>query len=132
MPIISGDFNDAQYQAFYEKTLEPLIISFGQAFTKTLFNDREIDFGNEIVFYPKNMMYLSSKERLNILKTGGEQGLLTDDEKRTLLGYTPIGGTEGNRRTQSLNFADVELVNSYQAAKANAPQINIDGGQNNE
>ena len=132
LPIISGDFNDTQYQAFYEKTLEPLMVAFGQAFTKTLFSDREIDFGNEVMFYPKNMMYMSSSERMNILKTAGEQGLLTDDQKLQLLGYPPIGGEKGNRRTQSLNFADVELVNDYQAAKANAPQLTVSGGGTSE
>lgn len=28
--IYNGDFNEEQYQAFYEKTLEPLIVSLGQ------------------------------------------------------------------------------------------------------
>jgi len=34
VPILTGKFTDEEYQAFYEKTLEPLIISFGQAFTR--------------------------------------------------------------------------------------------------
>lgn len=117
LPIISGDFNDEQYQAFYEKTLEPIIISLGQAFSKVLFSEREIDTGNEIVFYQKHMMYLSTKEKLNLLKTVGEQGLLTDDQKLEILGYPPLGGKEGARRTQSLNYVDVELVNKYQMKK---------------
>ncbi len=117
LPILSGDFNDDQYQAFYEKTLEPLLITLGQAFTKALFTGREIDFGNEIVFYPKNMMYLSTKSKLDIIKIAGEQGLLTNDQKLLLLGYPPLGGEEGAKRTQSLNYVDVSLVNKYQMAK---------------
>lgn len=130
MPILSGDFTDEQYQAFYEKTLEPLIISLGQAFSKVLFSDRELDVGNEIVFYQKNMMYLSTKAKLDMLKTAGEQGLLTDDQKLGLIGYPPIGGEEGARRTQSLNYVDVKLVNDYQMQKAKSPQINAEGSVN--
>lgn len=130
--VLDSDFTGDQYQAFYEKTLEPILISLGQAFSRVLFSDRELDVGNEIVFYQKNMMYLSTNEKLNILKTAGEQGLLTDDQKLALLGYPPIGGEEGARRTQSLNYVDTKMVNEYQMQKAKAPQINASGGASNE
>ncbi len=125
--ILSGDFNDEQYQAFYEKTLEPILISLGQAFSKTIFTSRELDVGNEIVFYQREMMYSSMKSKLEILKTAGEQGLLTDNQKLALLGYPPIPG--GEKRTMSLNYIDVNLVNAYQMSKKN---IGTDGGDQNE
>ena len=128
LPILSGDFNDEQYQAFYEKTLEPLAVSIGQAFSKALFSPREQDVGNSVVFYQKNMMYLSTKSKLDIIKMAGEQGLLTDDQKLAILGYPPIGGEAGARRTQSLNYVDTDLVNDYQKAKSSAPQITATGG----
>lgn len=116
VPILSGDFNDEQYQAFYEKTLEPIIISLGQAFSKTIFSTRELDVGNEIVFYQKDMMYLSTTAKLNLLKTAGEQGLLTDNQKLAILGYPPIVG--GDKRTISLNYIDVNLAANYQLKQA--------------
>lgn len=122
MPILSGDFKDEQYQAFYEKTLEPLVISLGQAFSSTVFSKRELDFGNEIVFYQKDMMYLSTTAKLNLLKTAGEQGLLTDNQKLAILGYAPIEG--GHKRTMSLNYIDVDLANAYQMNRKN----NTNGG----
>jgi hypothetical protein len=128
-PIISGDFDDEQYQAFYEKTLEPLVISLGQAFSKAVFSNRELNVGNMIVFYQKNMMYLSTTAKLDIIKAAGEQGLLTNDQKLLLLGYPPLGGEAGNKRTQSLNYVDTDLINDYQMTKAQAPQINATGGK---
>jgi HK97 family phage portal protein len=118
--IINGDFTDEQYQAFYEKTLEPIIIALGQAFSKTIFSQRELDFGNEIVFYPKDMMYLSTKTKLELLKTAGEQGLLNDNQKLALLGYPPVEG--GSRRTMSLNYIDINLINDYQMKKAGSKE----------
>ncbi|MWC26641.1 phage portal protein [Paenibacillus sp. MMS18-CY102] len=117
LPIITGDYNDDQYQAFYEKVLEPIVIGFGQAFSKTIFTTRELDVGNEVVFYGKDMMYLSTNAKLNLLKTAGEQGLLTDNQKLAIIGYPPIEG--GDRRTQSLNYVDTRLVNAYQMAGKN-------------
>ncbi|MFB9326989.1 phage portal protein [Paenibacillus aurantiacus] len=113
-PIISGDYTDEQYQAFYEKTLEPIVLGLGQAFSKTIFTQRELDVGNEIVFYGKDMMYLSTNAKLLLLKTAGEQGLLSDNQKLALIGYPPIQG--GDRRTQSLNYMDTRLINAYQMA----------------
>lgn len=127
LPILTGDFDDEQYQAFYEKTLEPLLISLGQAFSKTIFTTRELDVGNEIIFYQREMMYLSTSAKMNLLKTAGEQGLLTDNQKLALLGYPPIDG--GERRTQSLNYIDVNLANAYQMSKKN---VGTDGGDTNE
>ena len=37
LPILTGDYTKEQYESFYQKSLEPLIISISQAFTKTLF-----------------------------------------------------------------------------------------------
>ena len=126
--ILDGDFEGESYGAFYEKTLEPLMVSLGQAFTKTLFSVRELDVGNAIVFYQKNMMYLSTESKLDIIKIAGEQGLMTNDQKLMLLGYPPLGGEEGAKRTQSLNYVDTDLVNEYQTAKSNAPQITATEG----
>lgn len=114
--IFTGEFSDEDYQAWYESALEPIVIGLGQAFTPTVFSQMEIAHGNEIVCYQRDMQYLSTKSKLELLKTGGEQGLLNDNQKLALLGYPPIEG--GHRITQSLNYIDRELVNDYQMYKA--------------
>lgn len=129
LPIMTGEFNDEQYQAFYEKTLEPLVIYFGQKFSKILFTERELDVGNEIIWYHRDMNYLSTAAKLNLIKTAGEQGLLSDNQKLRLLGYPPVEG--GGRRTQSLNYIDINLINQYQMTSLNkgkAVEDNEQGG----
>lgn len=116
--ILSGSFNDEEYQAFYEKTLEPLIVSFGQAFSKTIFTQNELNFGNEIVFYQRDMMYLSTASKLKLLEVAGAQGLLTDDQKLAILGYSPLADGTGSRRTISLNYISTEISDEYQLKKA--------------
>ena len=39
LAILRGDYNKVQYAAFYQKTLEPLIITISQAFTKKMFTN---------------------------------------------------------------------------------------------
>lgn len=124
--ILSGDFDDDAYQAWYEKTLEVIIISLGQAFSKTLFTRRAQDMGNEIAFYHHNMMYLSVKSKLELIKTAGEQGLLTDDQKLGILGYPPLLDGSGNRRTISLNYVSTGIADEYQLNRAKAPRVRVD------
>ncbi|GEM_PF-161303 len=125
IPILTGVYSDDDYQAFYEKTLEPILIRFGQAFSKCMFSTRELNVGNEIVFYQKDMMYLSTKSKLDLLNIAGAQGLLTDDQKLAVLGYAPLLDGTGNRRTISLNYVDTNIASQYQMTKAGTGETSI-------
>jgi HK97 family phage portal protein len=116
VPILSGDYTDEQYQAFYEKTLEPIIISLGQAFSKTIFSTRELDVGNEIVFYPQKMLFTNVKNKIAIADILGNRGALTDNDLLDLFGYPPYEG--GDVRKMSLNYIDAALANDYQMKRA--------------
>jgi hypothetical protein len=126
IPILTGAYNDVDYNAFYEKTLEPLVIRLGQAFSKCIFSDRELSVGNEIVFYQRDMQFLSMQSKLDMIKIAGEQGLMSKNQKLGILGMPPIDG--GDIVTISLNHVDTNIANEYQLNKANAPQINANGG----
>ena len=113
IPILTGDYTKSQYEAFYQKTLEPIIIEFSQAFTKTLFTDRQRSTGNEIKFYPKDLLFMSVDQTLQMIRLLGDSGALYENEKRVAIGLRPLAELEGVRK-QSLNYVDVEIVNQYQ------------------
>ena len=113
LPILTGDFTKAQYEAFYQKTLEPFIISISQAFTKTLFTDRERSYGNKVIFYPKDLVFMSVSETLEMIRLLGDSGAMFENEKRVALGLKPLPELEGVRKA-SLNYVDVEIANQYQ------------------
>jgi HK97 family phage portal protein len=116
LPILTGDFSDEQYQAFYEKTLEPIIISLGQAFSKTIFTSRELDVGNEVVFYPQMLLFTNTKNKIAAADILGNRGALTNNQLLHLFGYPPYAG--GDVRNMSLNYIDVSLANDYQMKRA--------------
>ena len=115
-PILTGDFTDEQYQAFYDKKLEPMINSLGQAFNKCLFTDREIDMGNEVIFYPQKLLFTNTKNKIAVGDILGNRGALTDNQLLELFGYPPFEG--GDIRHMSLNYINRDLADSYQAQKA--------------
>lgn len=121
--ILRGDFTTEQYNAFYQKTLEPLVISYSQAFTKKLFTKREQAFGNKIELYPKELIFLSVAQTLEMIKELSPTGALFENEKRTALGLRPLPELEG-KRYMSLNWVDAERAAEYQlGSDAN---VNVD------
>ena len=113
LTILTGDYKTAQYNAFYQKTLEPIIISMSQAFTKGLFSQRERDFGNCIKFYPKELIFMSVDQTLEMIRLLGDSGAMFENEKRVALGLKPLAELEGVRK-MSLNYVDVNIANTYQ------------------
>ena len=123
LPILTGDYTKAQYEAFYQKTLEPLIISISQAFTKKLFTDREKSFGNKIKLYPKDLIFMTVEQTLEMVNMLSNTGSIYENEKRVAFGLRPLPELEG-KRYMSLNWVDVDIANQYQvgnAAKNNTP-----------
>ena len=113
LSILTGDYTKEQYEAFYQKTLEPLIIAFSQAFTKSLFTQREYGFGNRIKFYAKDLIFMSVDQKINMLKELAPTGGLTENEKRVMFGLKPLAELEG-KRYMSLNWIDAAKANEYQ------------------
>lgn len=125
LPILTGDFTKEQYEAFYQKTLEPLIISFSQAFTKKLFTKRERAFGNLIKLYPKELIFMSIGQTLDMINILSPTGALYENEKRVALGLKPLPELEG-KRYMSLNWVDADKAAQYQMGKINVDIVDED------
>lgn len=113
LAILTGDYTKEQYEAFYQKTLEPLIISFSQAFTKTLFTDGELSHHNKIMFYPKDLIFMSVDQTIQMVTLLSNTGALYENEKRVAFGLRPLPELEG-KRFMSLNWVDVDIAQKYQ------------------
>jgi Phage-related protein len=113
MAMLTGDYTKDQYEAFYQKKLEPLIIAISQAFTKGLFTEREKQLGNEIIFLPKALIFMNTTQVLEAIRILGDAGDLFENEKRIAIGLEPLEELKGVRM-QSLNYINVDLARAYQ------------------
>jgi len=109
LAILTGNYTKSQYEAFYSKTLEPLIISISQAFTMTLFSDREKGHGNKIKFYPHEMVFMDINQKLEMVRMLGDSGALYENEKRIAFGLRPLPELVGVRM-MSKNYGSVDSV----------------------
>ena len=121
--ILTGDYTKEQYEAFYQSALEPLIVAISQAFTKKLFTSREKAYGNKVELYPKDLIFMTMSQTLEMIKQLSPTGALFENEKRVALGLKPLPELEG-KRYMSLNWIDANSANQYQIG--NDANVNVD------
>ena len=122
LSILTGDYTKEQYEAFYQKTLEPLIVAISQAFTKKVFTTRERAFGNKVELYPKDLIFMTVSQTLEMINILSPTGGLFENEKRVALGLRPLPELEG-KRYMSLNWIDANNADQYQVGKVNVDVV---------
>jgi HK97 family phage portal protein len=115
--IIQNTFNEQQWNAFYEGELEPFFIQLAQAMTNALFTERERGHGNEIICEANRLQYASIASKIAAINALSAIGVLTVDQSLEIFNMAPIGGEEGARRVQSLNFVNAAKADQYQLGK---------------
>lgn len=117
--IMTGDYTTEQYEAFYQSSLEHLVINYSEAFTKGIFTAHESQgFDNKIYFYARDHAFMSTAQVLEMVNILGQSGTLYENEKRVALGLEPLEELTGVR-LQSLNYVSVKDAHTYQMGRAN-------------
>lgn len=122
LAILTGDYTKEQYEAFYQKCLEPLIKAIAQGFTKKVFTRRERAFGNKIELYPKELIFMTVSQTLDMINMLSPTGGMFENEKRSALGLRPLPELEG-KRYMSLNWIDANNADQYQVGKVNVDVV---------
>lgn len=116
LKILTGEFDTKDYEAYYQGTLEPIVVSMSEEFTRVLLTDREKDLGNKIIFMPKELVFMSTEQTLKMIEILSPTGALSENEKRVAIGLMPLEELEG-KRLSSLNWIDAKMANDYQLSK---------------
>lgn len=115
--ILTGDYTKEQYEAFYQKTIEPIIIQLSQEFTRVLFTPTERDsYGHKVMFFTKNLIFMSTDQKISMVEILAPTGALYENEKRVAFGMRPLPELRG-KRYMSLNWIDANQANQYQVGK---------------
>lgn len=127
--ILQGDYTPQQYEAFYQSCLEPIIISMSQAFTKKIFTQRQISFGNQIMLYPEALVFMTMDQKLRMIENLSPTGGLFENEKRAIFGMRPDPELIGKRYI-SLNWIEANQAIDYQLGKVGATAKKKDEEEN--
>ena len=116
LQILKGDYTKEQYEAFYQKSLEPVIKKTGEAFTRGMFSDREKGFGNSIVLYPQELIFMNNEQKINLFNMLVDSASCYKNELRTNFGMRPLAELAG------------QIAMSSNKTNAENNKVNSEGG----
>lgn len=89
--IIMSDYTEEQMEAFYEARIEPFLVALSTELTRKIFTERELGFGNSVVYESNRMNYASTKTKLEMVALV-DRGALTPNEWRAMFNLPPVDG----------------------------------------
>jgi HK97 family phage portal protein len=110
--IVESKYNEDEWNAFYEGTLEPMALEMSTEFTSKLFSGRSQGYGNEVIFEANRLQYASNKTKIQLIKEAGPLGILTVNEAREVFNLAPV--EDGDKRLQTLNVINAAKADKYQ------------------
>ena len=104
--IITSDYSESEYDAFYEARIEPFLIALSLELTRKIFTDREISYDNKVWFESNRLQYASAKTKISMVQLV-DRGLMTPNEYRQLFNMAPYeGGDEFVLRLDTAKTGD--------------------------
>lgn len=120
LPILTGDYTKPQYEAFYQKSLEPILKRTGESFTMTMFTNREKGFKNKVMMYPHELIFMDTSQKIELFDVLVDSASCYKNELRTAFGMRPLPELAG------------QIAMSSNKANAENNKIKKDGGNKNE
>ena len=111
--ILTGDYTADQYDAFFKSCVEPFMIDFEQEFSEKCFTKREKEIGHKVRGYFNMLRYMSVNQKQEMAKIAFNTALMDINGVLDMFGLDPIEG--GDRRLQSLNYVNANIIDQYQA-----------------
>ncbi len=117
--IVQGKYNEDEFQAYWESTLEPLANELAVALTIKLFSRREISQGNVIHIQSDRVQTASLKTRLNMANLLRQLPIVVENDILALLYLKPVEG--GDEPQVNLSFIKQKDQSQYQVGGEDNP-----------
>lgn len=88
--ILQNKFNEDEWNAYYEGKIEPFALQLSLVMSNMTFTEREISFGNQILFTANRLQYASNKTKLGIVTQLFDRGFLTHNQGREIFNMSLV------------------------------------------
>lgn len=123
--ILQNKFNSDEWSAYYEGKIEPFAIEMSLVHTNMTFNEREVAYGNQIMFTANRLQYMSNSEKLNTVTQLFDRGFLTHNQGLEIFNMSPVEG--GDKRYIRKEYA---LTDNYSKGGDGNATVEGEGVQN--
>lgn len=115
--ILKAEFNEDQWNAYYDSSIEPLANKISQELTFKIFTSKEISFGNRIAIIFDKLDSASMKTKISVAQIVQKLPTYKPNDINRLLGM-PL--TEnGEKEFSTLNYVESDKQNEYQGVSTN-------------
>lgn len=105
--ILTNEYDDKVWSAFYEGAIEPFAIQFSEVMTKMLFTLREQTQGNSVTATSNRLQYMSNADKLNVSAQMLDRGIMSINDVRQIWNLPPVeGGDERIIRGEYYNASE--------------------------
>jgi len=105
--VLTNEYDDKVWSAFYEGAIEPFAIQFSEVMTKMLFTLREQAQGNSVTATSNRLQYMSNADKLNVSAQMLDRGIMSINDVRQIWNLPPVdGGDERIIRGEYYNASD--------------------------
>jgi len=120
--IITSNYSENEYNAFYSSVIEPIAIQMSLEFTHKMFTDKEIGFGNKVVFSAERMTFANNQTKANIINILMPLGVLSANQAMQIMELPTVDEEWADEHIISLNYVDAVKKNEYQGVNNNEPK----------
>lgn len=116
--ILQNNFSSDEWSSYYEGKIEPFALELGLVHTNMLFSDREIAFGNEVLFTANRLQYMSNTEKLQTVTQLFDRGFLTHNQGLEIFNMAPV--EDGDKRYIRKEYTETSYLDSMEGDEDNA------------
>src|SRR5690625_8039139 len=89
--IVQSRFDENEWNAYYESTIEPVALQLAGEYTRKIFSKGERRRGNKIVFESLNLQYASMRTKLSLVQFV-DRAMMSPNEARKVFNLPPVDG----------------------------------------
>lgn len=104
--ILQNNFNEQEWGAYYEGEIEPFLIQLSQAMSRAMFTNRELSFGNMILWESSRLQYADTATKLNLITQLFDRGFLTHNQGLEIMNLPQQDN--GDKYYIRKEYADIE------------------------
>lgn len=90
--VVQNRAAGAQLDAFFDGKIEPFAIQLEQVLTRMFFTETEQGYGAKVHVTANKLQYMSAGDKINFISQLSDRGMITINEARELLNYSPVEG----------------------------------------
>lgn len=110
-PVLSTDFTEDQFGAWYESKVEPFGVQLGEGLTNLCFSATQQRHGNRVSFSSNRLEYASNASKRNMVRDMLDRGVFSINEAREVLQLPPVEG--GDVRVIRGEYVNASAVSSF-------------------